>query len=79
MLALILLYLSWKEHGDSIKLSTVGIKEFGLDKDKKSRALADLKRRGLITVERRPRKSPIIRLAGDGWQANSRPRPRQPK
>jgi hypothetical protein len=75
-LALILLYQGWRAHGDSIRLTNAGLEEFGFDKDRKSRALADLEERGLIAVERSPRKSPTVRLVGDGWQTGRRPRSR---
>lgn len=62
-LALHLLYLHWKGHGAPIKLANGMLKIDGVSRWSKYRALEDLERRGLITVERRPRKSPIIHLA----------------
>jgi hypothetical protein len=60
--ALHLLYLNWKGRGGPVKLANGMLKINGINRWSKKRALEDLERRGLITVERRPRKSPIIRL-----------------
>jgi hypothetical protein len=51
-----------KKRGQPIKLANGMLKIDGVSRQSKWRALADLERRGLITVERRPRRSPIIRL-----------------
>jgi hypothetical protein len=59
-LALHLLYLHWKGHGAPVKLANGMLKIDGISRWSKYRALEDLERRGLITVERHPRKSPII-------------------
>jgi hypothetical protein len=57
-----LLYLHWKGGGEPIKLAN-GMLEFdGISRQSKWRALGDLERRGLIMVERRPKRSPIVRL-----------------
>jgi hypothetical protein len=57
-----LLYLHWKGKGAPIKLANGMLKIDGISRASKWRALAELERRGLITVERRPSRSPIIRL-----------------
>ena len=57
-----LLYLDWKNRSKPFKLSN-GILEYGgISRFSKWRALADLERRGLIMVERRRRKSPIVHV-----------------
>ena len=61
-LALHLLYLHWKDNGEPIKLANGMLKMDGIDRHAKSRGLSELERRGLITVERQPRKSPIVKL-----------------
>jgi hypothetical protein len=61
-LALCLLYLHWKSGSEPIKLPNGMLKIDGISRASKWRGLAELERRGLITVERRPRRSPIIRL-----------------
>src|SRR5258706_16296729 len=59
--ALYLLYLHWKGNGEAIKLPNGMLAIDGVPPTSKRRALSDLERRGLITVERRPKKTPIVR------------------
>jgi len=61
-LALHLLYLHWKNHGAPVKLANGMLKIDGISRRTKWRALAGLERRGLISIERRSGKSPLIRL-----------------
>ena len=61
-LALMLLYLHWKGRGAPIRLANGMLGLDGISRNSKWRALADLERLGLIVVERRPSKSPIVRL-----------------
>jgi hypothetical protein len=63
MVAVHVLYLDFKEKGKPIKLANGMLKIDGVSPQSKTRALRDLERRGLIAVEYRPRKSPIVRLA----------------
>jgi hypothetical protein len=58
-IALYLRYLHWKGNGAPIKLAN-GLD--GVSRKSKWRALNELEERGLIAVERRPRKSPIVKL-----------------
>jgi hypothetical protein len=60
--ALTLLYLDWKAKGDPVKLANGMLAIDGVSRHSKWRALVDLERLGLITVERRPGKSPLVRL-----------------
>ena len=64
LLALDLLYLDWKGKGAPIKLANGMLRMDGIDRKTKWRALNDLEHRGLITVQRRHGRSPIVRLAG---------------
>lgn len=57
-----LLYLYWKNNGEPIKLANGLLIRDGVPPRTKCRALRDLERRGLITVEWRPKKSPIVQL-----------------
>jgi hypothetical protein len=57
-----LLYLHWKGGGEPITLANGMLEADGVDRFAKWRALSELEHLGLIMVERRPRKSPIIRL-----------------
>ena len=61
-LALHLLYLHWKDNGAPIKLANGMLEMDGINRKAKSRGLSELECRGLITVERRPKKSPIVKL-----------------
>jgi hypothetical protein len=60
-LALRLLHLWW-QHKGPFPLSNGKLGERGISRFAKWRALVELKRRGLVSVERRPRRSPIISL-----------------
>jgi hypothetical protein len=57
-----LCHLDWKNHGKPFKLPNGMLKFDGISRQSKWRALADLERRKLIAVQRRPSKSPIIRM-----------------
>lgn len=61
-IALYLLYLDWRGRGKPIQLANSLLQIDGVSRQSKWRALTDLKRRGLITLERRPRRSPMIKL-----------------
>jgi hypothetical protein len=66
LLALHLLYLNWKAKGQPFKLANGMLKIDGIGRTAKWFGLRDLERRGLISIERRPRKSPIITVNLDG-------------
>jgi hypothetical protein len=57
-----LCHLCWKSHGKPFKLPNGMLRHDGISRQSKWRALAELDRRGLITTERRAKKSPIIHL-----------------
>ena len=61
-LAMYLLYLHWKNGGEPIKLANGMLRNDGVSRQSKWRALADLERRGLLSVERRRRRSPVVQL-----------------
>jgi hypothetical protein len=60
--ALYLLHLHWKggRSGHPVKLPNVGLRDVGVSRQSKWRALADLERLGLISIERRPNRSPLV-------------------
>lgn len=60
--ALHLLYRHWKSGGCPIQLSNVALVEAGVSRDQKWRALRELELLGLIRIERRRRRSPLINL-----------------
>jgi hypothetical protein len=57
----VLLYEYWRR-GEPLKFNNHMSRSYNVTRQSKWRALADLERRGLITVERRPSRSPIIRF-----------------
>lgn len=59
-LALHLRYLHWRNKGRAFTLANGMLKIDGISRASKWRALAELERRGLIIIERRNRKSPVI-------------------
>jgi hypothetical protein len=60
LVAIYLLHLHWKNGGKPFKLASGMLAYDGISPDAKLRALKDLERRGLITVEWRRTRSPII-------------------
>lgn len=60
--ALYLLHLRWKDGEKPIKLANGMLGIDGVSRYSKRRALEDLARRGLITIERHQRRSPVVRL-----------------
>ena len=65
LMAHCLLYRHWRSNGDPIKLANGMLKIDGISRRTKWRALGDLESRGLISIERRQRRSPIIRIRPD--------------
>ena len=60
-LALHLLFQHWKSGGRPVKLSNVVLTELGMGGRRvKWRALSNLEQLGLVEIERRPKKSPIV-------------------
>jgi hypothetical protein len=59
-IALELLYRHWKAGGGKLALPNAGL--VGVSRREKWRGLAELEKLGSITVERRPRQSPLITI-----------------
>jgi hypothetical protein len=57
-----ILYLSWKSNSKVIKLGNVELREEGVSRYAKYRALDSLEKLGLFVVERKGRKASVIRL-----------------
>jgi hypothetical protein len=57
-----LLYAAWKTKRSTFPLPNARLARLGIKRETKRLALRDLERAGLITVERPPRKTPIITL-----------------
>jgi hypothetical protein len=64
LLAACLRYRYWQTKGGPIKLANGMLQIDGISRRTKWRALGELERLGLIAVERRNSRSPIIRLLG---------------
>jgi hypothetical protein len=62
LVALYLQHLAFKEHRQVVKLANGPLTLQGVSRLQKRRALIELEALGLISVERRARKSPIITL-----------------
>jgi hypothetical protein len=60
--AIHLAYLNWKEKGGPIKLANGMLEMDGINRQAKWRALTELEHRGLVTVERRRGRSPLVTL-----------------
>jgi hypothetical protein len=61
-LALLLVYEHWRTGGRAIALSNTATKREGISSRSKWYALCELEQMGLIAVERRPRRSPLVHL-----------------
>ncbi|HET9534530.1 MAG TPA: hypothetical protein VFP43_04180 [Mesorhizobium sp.] len=59
-LALHLRYLHWRNKGRPFTLANGMLRMDGISRSSKWRGLAQLERRGMITIEHRDRKSPVI-------------------
>jgi hypothetical protein len=57
-----LLREDWEEHGEMLRLSSVGLARKGISRWQKRRALRELEVRGLVWVSREPRKAPRVML-----------------
>jgi hypothetical protein len=64
VVALHLLHQAWRNRGGAFTLANGALKAKGVGRDAKRRALAELERHGLISVERRPKKSPRVTVLG---------------
>jgi hypothetical protein len=62
VVAVRLLREHWRNNGHQIRLGNVALKEAGVNRASKWRALGELERWGLIVVERRHRKSPLVKV-----------------
>ena len=57
-----LLYAAWKAKRSTFPLPNGRLRELGISRETKRRALRDLERAGLIVVERPLRKTPVVTL-----------------
>jgi hypothetical protein len=61
-LALYLLHEAWRSRSKRVKVTNVGLKEWGVSRHRKRHALDQLKQMNLVSEEHRDRKSPIAIL-----------------
>jgi hypothetical protein len=57
-----LLRRRWKAHSTTFAMPNARLEGLGASRETKRRVLRDLERAGLITVKRRPRKTPVVTL-----------------
>ena len=60
--ALRLLWMHFRDRGRPVRLSNLALARDGVPRKQKPRALAELERLGLVGVERRRRKAPIVTI-----------------
>jgi hypothetical protein len=58
--ALHLLHEAWRTGNRVVKLTNVALTEVGVGREGKAIALRELRKTGLIAVEQRPRRNPIV-------------------
>jgi hypothetical protein len=61
--ALFILHLDWKHHGRPFALGNHAMAEDGISRYQKRDALRELEQLGLISIQRRRRKSPLITIS----------------
>jgi hypothetical protein len=55
-------HLRGLRRSDTVVLSNMALESWGIGADAKARALGALERAGLVAVERRVRRSPVVKL-----------------
>jgi hypothetical protein len=60
--ALYLLYESWQTRSSTLKLTNVALAKIGVSRRGKMGALRELRKAGLIAVEEREKRSPVVTL-----------------
>jgi hypothetical protein len=59
-----LLHLAWKAKSQTFPVPNEPLGRYGINREAKRRALLELERAGLITVDRHDRKTPVVTLVG---------------
>jgi hypothetical protein len=65
MVFVLLAYLTWKNKGRAFVLSNDRLSRYGVSREVKYRALARLENAGVIRVQRRGRRAPLVTLLID--------------
>ena len=66
-IALYLLHEGWRSQNRHVKLTNVGLKGLGVGREGKRHALDQLEEAGLVSVERKDRKSPVVKVKFINW------------
>jgi hypothetical protein len=64
-LAMYLLYEHWRNGGQVIVLSNAALAAEGMTRHRKWEGVRELEQLGLVTIQRRPRKSPLVAVLAD--------------
>ena len=59
-----LLYLAWKTRSATFPMANLRLRQRGVSREIKRRVLRDLEHGGVISIERLPRKAPVVTLIG---------------
>ena len=62
MVWIVLIYLAWKNKNPTVSLSNETMRQYGVNRHVKYRALARLEAAGIITIKWRNKQSPIVTL-----------------
>jgi hypothetical protein len=62
VVCIVLLRASWKARSSTFALSNVRLAKLGVSRKTKHRVLRDLEQAGLISVQRKERKAPVVTL-----------------
>jgi hypothetical protein len=62
MVWILLMYEAWRAKGKSFTLSNIKLARYGINREMKRQALAELEAAGLITVTQQGRQSPSIKM-----------------
>jgi hypothetical protein len=65
--ALYLLHEAWRSQNRHVKLANVGLRGLGVGREGKRHALEQLEEAGLVSIERKDRKSPVVKVKFINW------------
>lgn len=64
LIGMLLLHLAWRARSKTFPVSNEMLKRYGVTRETKRRALAELEAAGLIKVERRRGRAPVVTVTG---------------
>jgi hypothetical protein len=65
--ALYLLHEAWRSQNIYVRLANIGLKGLGVGREGKRHALEQLEEAGLVSVDRKNRKSPVVKMNFINW------------